>query len=48
MKISLRTYEVELLFLQKRKAVQIGKGEEALETLGAVPVSQRWCIANRF
>lgn len=28
MKISLRTWEVELLFLQKRKAVQTGKGEE--------------------
>lgn len=28
MKISLRTSEVELLFLQKRKAMQTGKGEE--------------------
>lgn len=28
MKISLRTYEVELLFLQEKKAVQTGKSEE--------------------
>lgn len=46
MKISLRTYEVELLFSQKRKAVWIGKGEEVLGILGTVGVSQTLFISN--
>lgn len=46
MKISLRTYEVELVFSQKSKAMWVGKGEEALEILETVGVSQTLCISN--
>lgn len=46
MKISLKTYEIELVFSEKSKAMWIGKGEEALEILGTVGVSQTLCISN--